>query len=130
MLIGKSGNTTAARGTAEEPYLHKIGLVNVLKGNSLLTDGSGESIKTNGAAVIELDNSLQHTSVNVIKTETVDLQFTESIICDLTVDSTVTPHLREVTNSLQKTVGDSGSTARTGSDLDITDTMKSAKSEG
>ena len=117
MLIGKTCGASSSRSSCEKSYLKQIGLVNVLEGDRLLADGSGKRIKSDGTAVVYLYNRFKHSPVDVIKTERVYLKLFKSIGRDVAVDYTVALYLRKVSDSLQKAIGDTGSTAGAGSDL-------------
>ena len=89
MLVCKGGYATSLGCTGEESNLQEIGLTNVLNCYRFFTDRSGNSIKSNGATVIESDNSFKHTSIKTVKSELVDLKLVEGISCDLAVDDAV-----------------------------------------
>ena len=108
MLVSKSCDASASRCAIEKSDLHEIWLVHVLQGNCLLADGCRQRFQTYGTAVVELDDALKHSSVNVVKSQSVDLKLGERVIGNLGIDGAVSHDLCEVTHALEQTVGNSG----------------------
>ena len=73
MIVRKLGYASSARCSGEKTDLHKIRLVNVLDGDSLLADRSCESVESDRTAAVEFDNGFKHSSIYALKTELVDL---------------------------------------------------------
>ena len=112
MLVGKSRYASSSGCAAEEAYLQKIGLINVLESNSFLADSGGKCIKTDGTAVIELDYGFKHSLVGAVESELIYLKLIESELRNLVVDLALALDLRKVAYTLEKPVSNSGSTTR------------------
>ena len=101
----------------QKAALQKIGLIDVFERHSFLVDGRRKRIKTDRASAVILDDAAQHSAVERIQTELVDLQPGERLVGDLTCDHTVGAHLRIIAHPAQKTVCDTRRAAGARGDL-------------
>ena len=112
MIVCELRYAPSARSPRQESYLHQIRLVNVIDGDRLLADRSGEGVESHGTATVIFDYCLQHSSVDVVKSELVDLEGLESVVCYVGGDGSVTLDQREIPDSLKQSVSYSGSASR------------------
>ena len=69
------------------------------------------------AAAVVFHNGGEHTAVDGVKTQTVDLKLAERVIGSLGGDHAVVADLREIAHAAQQAVRDTRRPARTGRDL-------------
>ena len=100
MLIGAAGDATAARCARQEADLHQIRLVHVLQRDGLLTDGGGQRVQTDGATVVKANDRGEHSAVDVVKTQGIDLQLLQGKIGDLRGDGAIALDLCKVAHAL------------------------------
>src|SRR5439155_383470 len=98
----------AARGALEHAELEQVGLVDVLDGLRLLTDGDGQGGQPDGATVEPLADRRQDGPVDLVEAGLVDAEQCEPAAGAVEVDGAVAPHLGEVTHPLQQPDGDAG----------------------
>ena len=74
MFIRQVCYASAARCSCEEADLHEIRLINVLQRNGFFPDRGRERFKPDRAAAILLYDRLQHSAINHVKAEMIDLK--------------------------------------------------------
>ena len=120
MIVRRLCDAPASRRAAEKAYLHEIRLVNVLDRDRLLSDRRGKRLKPDRTPAVKSDYNLKHPSVNIVKSEAVDLKTAECIIGDPAVDNTVAFDLCKVADALEQAVCDTRRSSRSRRDLSRT----------
>ena len=90
----------AARGTLQKADLHQIRLHNVFDRHGFLANGRRQRFHTHGAAVIILDNRVQHASVAGIEPKLVNLEAVKRNLRRAVCDDAVAHDLRKVAHAL------------------------------
>ena len=106
MLIGKACHTAAARGACQHAHLHQVGLADVLQRDALLTQGGGQGVQPYGAAAVHLDDGAQHTAVQLVQTQLVNVHPPAGGDGGLLVNGAVALHGGKVAHPLEQAVGD------------------------
>ena len=99
VLIGQLRDAAAARRACQKTDLQQIRLVNVFQRDGLLADGRGQCLKAHRAAAVVFHNGGEHTAVDGVKAQTVDLELAERVIGSLGGDHAVVADLREIAHA-------------------------------
>ena len=80
MLIRLLRNTASAGRSCEKPLLEKVRLIDIFQRYRLFVDRRRQRLNTDRAAVIVLNNAAQHTPIQRIETQMVNLQPVERFV--------------------------------------------------
>ena len=123
MLIGQLRRHPPTRRTVEKANLDQKRLVHLFKRILLLRKRRSQRVEPHRAAVILLDDRTQQTSIQLIKTVSIDLEQRQRSIRRRLVDHARRTHLRVVAHAPQQPVGDARSSTRAHRDLRRTVTV-------
>src|SRR4051794_36471423 len=112
MPICLCGGDATAGCALEESVLDEERLVDFLERARILADSSGDSAHSDRSAVELLDDGLEDARVHVVEPELIDLEKLQCIGGDFSIDLPAGPHLGEVADSSQQSIGDARGAAR------------------
>ncbi len=117
MLVGQFCHHTPSGGALDETLHDEEGLVDLLDGACILTNGGGNGGDAHRTALELVDDGEQDLVVDLVETILVDVQGREGYLRNLGVNLSVAFHLGEISHTAQQGVGDTGRTSGTACDL-------------
>ena len=108
MLIRKLRHAAPSRRARQKPDLHQIRLIHILERYRLFSDRRRQRFQSHGTSAIVADNRRQHSPVNGVQPQMVDLQLPQRVVGSVLRDDAVVIHLRKIAHTAQKPVCNAG----------------------
>ena len=106
VLIGQLGHLASPRSAFDEALLDEEGLVHLLDGAAVLSDGRGNRVDAHRPALELVDDGKQYLVVYLVQSITVDIECLQGIAGDVQVNPAVASHLGKVAHAPQQGIGD------------------------